>query len=107
MLQEKRTDITRRVIEEKIRTFSRVEKAFYGSIVFSALVLAIGIIFLQTRLLQVQSDMATVNQQITAKQAELDDAEQAVNELTRRGNLTEIAEKAGLTLNNDNVGVAE
>ncbi|WP_394404659.1 cell division protein FtsL [Streptococcus sp. 20-1249] len=107
MLQDKRRDVARRVIEEKIRTFSRVEKAFYASIVFSGLVLAIGIVFVQTRLLQVQSDMATVNQKISAKQAELSDAQQAINELTRKNHLTEIAGKAGLTFNNNNIGVAE
>ncbi|TCD46019.1 cell division protein FtsL [Streptococcus sp. X16XC17] len=107
MLQDRKRDATMRVLEEKIKTFSRVEKAFYGSIVASGLILAIGIIFMQTRLLQVQSEMATVNQDISAKQVEIDDAKQALNELTRSTRMMEIAEKAGLTLNNDNIGVAE
>ncbi|MGT2711825.1 cell division protein FtsL [Streptococcus oriscaviae] len=107
MLQDRRRDATMRVIGDKIKTFSRVEKAFYGSIVLSGLILAIGIIFMQTRLLQIQSQMADVNQEINAKQVEIDDAKQAVNELTRSARLMEIAEKAGLTFNNDNIGVAE
>ncbi|MTB64344.1 cell division protein FtsL [Streptococcus sp. zg-86] len=107
MLQEQRKDATMRIISEKIKTFSRVEKAFYGSIVLSGLTLAIGIVFMQTRLLQVQAQMAHVNQEINNKQVEIDDAEQAVNELIRDSRLLEIAEKAGLTYNNDNVGVAE
>lgn len=57
MLQEKRREATMRVIGDKIRTFTRVEKAFYSSIVLSGLALAIGIIFMQTRLLQLQSSM--------------------------------------------------
>ena len=96
-----------RVIGDKIRTFTRVEKAFYSSIVLSGLALAIGIIFMQTRLLQLQSGMAKVNQDISQKQIEINDAKQAVNELTRSARLMEIAEKAGLTFNNDNIGVAE
>lgn len=107
MLQDNRKDLALRVIEEKIRTFSRVEKAFYASIVFSGIALATGIIFLQTRLLQIQSDMATVNQNISSKQAELSDAQQAVNELTRKEYLTEIAKEDGLTFNNNNIGVIE
>lgn len=107
MLQEKRREATMRVIGDKIRTFTRVEKAFYSSIVLSGLALAIGIIFMQTRLLQLQSGMAKVNQDISQKQIEIDDAKQAVNELTRSARLMEIAEKAGLTFNNDNIGVAE
>ncbi|HEM6084871.1 TPA: cell division protein FtsL [Streptococcus suis] len=107
MLQEKRREATMRVIGDKIRTFTRVEKAFYSSIVLSGLALAIGIIFMQTRLLQLQSGMAKVNQDISQKQIEINDAKQAVNELTRSARLMEIAEKTGLTFNNDNIGVAE
>ncbi|HEM6392656.1 cell division protein FtsL [Streptococcus suis] len=107
MLQEKRREATMRVIGDKIRTFTRVEKAFYSSIVLSGLALAIGIIFMQTRLLQLQSGMAKVNQDISQKQIEINDAKQAINELTRSARLMEIAEKAGLTFNNDNIGVAE
>ncbi|HEM5295600.1 TPA: cell division protein FtsL [Streptococcus suis] len=107
MLQEKRREATMRVIGDKIRTFTRVEKAFYSSIVLSGLALAIGIIFMQTRLLQLQSSMAKINQDISQKQIEINDAKQAVNELTRSARLMEIAEKAGLTFNNDNIGVAE
>ncbi|HEL1907464.1 TPA: cell division protein FtsL [Streptococcus suis] len=107
MLQEKRREATMRVIGDKIKTFTRVEKAFYSSIVISGLALAVGIIFMQARLLQVQSDLAKVNQDISQKQIEINDAKQAVNELTRSARLMEIAEKAGLTFNNDNIGVAE
>ena len=107
MLEDKRRDMTMRIIEEKIRTFTRVEKAFYGSIVLSGSILAIGIIFMQTKLLQIQSDMASINQDISAKKLEIEDAKQAVNDLVRNARLLEIAEKEGLTLNNDNIGVAE
>lgn len=107
MLEDKRRDLTVRIIEEKIRTFTRVEKAFYGSIVLSGLILAIGIVFMQTKLLQVQSEMAGVNQEISVKLLEIEDAKQAINDLVRNARLLEIAEKEGLTLNNDNIGVAE
>ncbi|HEL2514334.1 TPA: cell division protein FtsL [Streptococcus suis] len=107
MVQEKRREATMRVIGDKIKTFTRVERAFYSSIVISGLALAVGIIFMQARLLQVQSDLAKVNQDISQKQVELNDSKQAKNELTRSARLMEIAEKAGLTFNNDNIGVAE
>lgn len=107
MLEDKRRDLTMQVIEDKIKTFTRVEKAFYGSIVLSGLVLAIGIIFMQTKLLQVQSDMAGINQDISVKLLEIEDAKQAVNDLARKARLLEIADKEGLTFNNDNIGVAE
>ena len=95
MLEDKRRDMTMRIIEEKIRTFTRVEKAFYGSIVLSGLILAIGIIFMQTKLLQIHSDMASINQDISAKKLEIEDAKQAVNDLVRNARLLVIAEKEG------------
>ncbi|MGT2657155.1 cell division protein FtsL [Streptococcus varani] len=107
MLEDKQRDLTMRVIEDKIKTFTRVEKAFYGSIVISGLILAIGIVFMQTKLLQVQSDMAATNQEISVKLLEIEDAKQAVNDLARKARLLEIAEKEGLTFNNNNIGVAE
>lgn len=107
MLEDKPRDVTLRIIEDKIKTFSRVEKAFYGSIVISGLILAIGIVFMQTKLLQVQSEMAGVNQQINIKLLEIEDAKQAINDLARNARLLEIAEKEGLSFNNDNIGVAE
>ncbi|MGT2753521.1 cell division protein FtsL [Streptococcus ovis] len=107
MLQDKRQDTAMQLIEAKIKTFSRIEKAFYGSIVLTGIILAVGIVFMQTRLLQVQTEMAQINQEISAKQLELDDAKQAVNEMVRKSRLLEIAEKAELTYNNDNIGVAE
>ena len=51
--------------------------------------------------------MASINQDISAKKLEIEDAKQAVNDLVRNARLLEIAEKEGLTLNNDNIGVAE
>ncbi|MBY5021876.1 cell division protein FtsL [Streptococcus suis] len=107
MLQDRRRDVAVRIISDRIKTFSRVEKAFYGSVVLSGLLLAIGVVFMQTRLLQVQSEMAQINQEINAKQVEIDDAEQAVNDLVREARLMEIADKLGLTFNNDNIGGVE
>ena len=56
-----------------MRKFSRVEKAFYGSIVLTAIILAVSIVFMQTKLLQVDRDLTEVNTQIEAEQTELAD----------------------------------
>ena len=84
-----------------------MEKAFYLSIAFTALVLAVSIIFMQTRLLQVQNDLTKINAQIEEKKTELDDAKQEVNELIRSERLKEIADKKDLKLNNENIRTAE
>ncbi|MBM9832759.1 cell division protein FtsL [Enterococcus faecalis] len=92
------------MIRERVKTFTRVEKAFYGSIVFTAIVIAVSIIYMQTNLLQIQSEMTTLKTQMDAKQLEYDEAKQAINELTRYNRLMEIAEEAGLTLKKENTG---
>lgn len=94
-----------RFIKDRVKTFTRVEKAFYGSIVFTAVVLAVSIIYMQTQLLQIENEMTAIKTQMDAKQLEYDDAKQAVNELTRYSRLMEIAEEAGLTFNKENTGI--
>ncbi|TVW78969.1 cell division protein FtsL [Streptococcus pneumoniae] len=94
-------------MQNRIKKCSRVEKAFYLSIAFTALVLAVSIIFMQTRLLQVQNDLTKINAQIEEKKTELDDAKQEVNELIRSERLKEIADKKDLKLNNENIRTAE
>ena len=54
-------------------------------------VLAISVVFMQTKLLQVQNELTKVNAQIEEKKTELDDAKQEVNELIRSERLKEIA----------------
>ena len=101
MVDKKET--TSQFLQNRIKKFSRVEKAFYLSIAFTALVLAVSIIFMQTRLLQVQSDLTKINAQIEEKKTELDDAKQEVNELIRSERLKEIADKKRFELNNENI----
>ena len=62
---------------------------------------------MQTRLLQVQSDLTKINAQIEEKKTELDDAKQEVNELIRSERLKEIADKKDLKLNNENIRATE
>ena len=105
MVEKKET--TSLFLQKLIKKFSRVEKAFYLSIAFTALVLALSIIFMQTRLLQVQNDLTKINAQIEEKKTELDDAKQEVNELLRAERLKEIANSKDLKLNNENIRSAE
>ena len=47
---------TSQILQARIQRFSRVEKAFYGAIVLTAVILATSVVFMQTKLLQVQRD---------------------------------------------------
>ena len=89
-------------LQERIRRFSRVEKAFYGSIILTAIVLAVSIIFMQTRILQVQSELTDLNTELEAKKTELADVRQEVNELTRYDRLSQLASSQGMKLQKEN-----
>lgn len=89
-------------IQNRIRKFSRVEKAFYGSIILTAIILAVSIVFMQTKLLQVDRDLTEVNANIESEQAELDDIKQEVNELTRYERLSQLASSQDMKLQKGN-----
>ena len=88
-------------LQDQMRKFSRVEKAFYGSIVLTA-ILAVSIVFMQTKLLQVDRDLTEVNTQIEAEQTELADIKQEVNELTRYERLSQLASSQDMKLQKGN-----
>ena len=89
-------------IQKRIRKFSRVEKAFYGSIILTAIILAVSIVFMQTKLLQVNHDLTEVNAQIESEQAEWDNIKQEVNELTRYERLSQLASSQDMKLQKGN-----
>ncbi|MBP2623477.1 cell division protein FtsL [Streptococcus oricebi] len=101
------SDKNRPDLPVRIRRFSRIEKAFYGSIVLTAVIIAVSIIFMQTRMLQVQRDLAELNTKVEGKQTELNDAKQEVNELTRKERLSSLASSQEMTIQNGNVKTAE
>ena len=89
-------------LQDRIRRFTRVEKAFYGSIVLTGIIPAVSIIFMQTRILQVQSDLTNLNTELKTKETELEDIRQEVNELTRYERLSKLASSQGMTLQKEN-----
>ena len=50
-----RIEKTSQLLQTKFKVFSRVEKAFYVSIAATMIILAISVVFMQTKLLQVQN----------------------------------------------------
>ncbi|HGD4826901.1 TPA: cell division protein FtsL [Streptococcus agalactiae] len=103
MTNEKRTEAVTQTLQRHIKTFSRIEKAFYGAIVITATIMAVGIIYLQSNSLQVKQEVNQLNSKINDKQTEFDNAKQEVNELSNRDRITKIAKDAGLTIQNDNI----
>lgn len=103
MTDKHRNEAISNALKRRIRKFSRVEKAFYGSIILTAITMAVSIIYLQSRNLQVQQEITSLNSQISDMQINYDNAKQEVSELTSRDRIEQIAKDAGLTSQQDNI----
>lgn len=107
MTDKHRNEAISNALKRRIRKFSRIEKVFYGSIILTAITMAVSIIYLQSRNLQVQQEITNLNNQINDMQTDYDNAKQEVNELTSRDRIEQIAGKAGLTSQQDNIKQVE
>ncbi|WP_159587487.1 cell division protein FtsL [Streptococcus halichoeri] len=107
MINEKKTQAVSTVLQKRIKTFSRIEKAFYAAIIITSITMAVSIIYLQSRRLQMQQDITALNSQISDKKTELNNAKQEVNELTRWNRIVDIASKAGLSNQTNNIKKVE
>ncbi|RCW17765.1 cell division protein FtsL [Streptococcus gallolyticus] len=107
MTDKHRNEAISNALKRRIRKFSRIEKVFYGSIILTAITMAVSIIYLQSRNLQVQQEITNLNSQISDMQTDYDNAKQEVNELTSRDRIEQIAENAGLTSQQDNIKQVE
>ena len=103
MTNEKRSEALSQALQKRIKTFTRLEKAFYGAIIITAITLAVSIIYLQSRSLQIQQEISHLNSQSNDRETEYNNAKQEVNELSRYDRIAEIAQKAGLTVQKDNI----
>ena len=103
MTNEKRTEAVTNVLQKHIRTFSRIEKAFYGAIILTAITMAVSIVYLQSRNLQVQQEITNLNSQINDKETELNNAKQEVAELSGRNRILQIATESGLSSENASI----
>lgn len=107
MTDKHRNEAISNALKRRIRKFSRIEKVFYGSIILTAITMAVSIIYLQSRNLQVQQEITNLNSQISNMQTDYDNAKQEVNELTSRDRIEQIAGNAGLTSQQDNIKQVE
>ena len=102
-MENKEHQIVNRAIRNLIRFMTRMEKAFYSAIVLTAIVMSIAVVFLQGRNQAIKQQITDLNSKISDEKTELNNAKQAVNELTNSDRIKEIANKAGLSINNDSI----
>lgn len=99
----RRTEAISHALQKHIKRFSRVEKAFYGSVIATLIIIAISIVYLQGNIFQVQQRINTINNQISETQTDLENTKQEVNELSNRDRVTKIATDEGLSNQQDNI----
>ena len=102
-MENKEHQIVNRAIRNHIRFMTRMEQAFYSAIVLTAIVMSIAVVFLQGRNQAIKQQITDLNSKISDEKTELNNAKQAVNELTNSDRIKEIANKAGLSINNDSI----
>ncbi|HIZ67110.1 cell division protein FtsL [Streptococcus alactolyticus] len=94
-------------LRKRMRTFNRIEKVFYGTVILTAIIMAISIVYLQSRNLEVQQEITNLNSQISDVQTEYNNAKQEVNELTSRDRIQKIAGQEGLSSQQNNIKQVE
>lgn len=103
MPEDKRQEALSQILQRRIRQFTRLEKAFYGTVILTAIVMAISLIYLQSRNLQLQQTISELNGELNLKQTEYNNAKQEINELLQRERIIKVAEEAGLVPRSENI----
>ena len=98
-MDNKEHQIDNRANRNHIRIMTRIEKAFYSAIVLTAIVMSISVVYLQGRNQAIKNQITDLNRKISDEKTELNNAKQAVNELTISDRIKEIATRAGLSIN--------
>ena len=88
---------------QKFKKLSNVEKVFYLSVIVTAIVLAIGMVFVRTKIIEVEQNTLTIQAEVTTKEDQLKAYDQQINELMTDDRVAKQASDSGLKMNNDNV----
>ncbi len=106
-IRQEREQLTKKAVARHVHRFTRLELAFYGTIILTAIILAVSTIYLQSRSLQVQQRITKLNADISDGQTRYENAKQQVNELSAYDRIAQVAQEAGLTISNDNIKKVE
>lgn len=91
------------VLASKFKKFSGVEKIFYLSMIFAALVIAVGLLYIKTKTFEVEGNTVQLNTKISQQQAQNAEYDQQISDLTSNSKVVDSAIKAGMTNNYSNV----
>lgn len=91
------------LFKRKFRNLTFVEKRFYLSIIFSVIMLSISMVYVRTKIIEVEQDTLDIQTQVSDKQDKIKMYDQKINELMSSDRVTKQANDNGIKSNPNNV----
>jgi len=95
------------VLATRFKKISTVEKFFYVTIAVVAMMLSVSLLYIKAKTVEVQGNTVTLNQTIMTKQTKSEELDEQLQDLTDNSKILTPVQKAGLSININNVVKAE
>lgn len=91
------------IFKSKFRNLTLVEKSFYLSIIFSVIVLSIGMVYVRTKIIEVEQNTLDTQTEVTIKETQLKTYDQKIDELMGKERVIKQANDNGIKSIPENV----
>lgn len=91
------------LFKRKFKNLTVVEKCFYLSIIFSVIMLAIAMVYVRTKIIEVEQNTLNIQTDVSTKEDLIKTYDQKINELMGSERVTKQANDNGIKSNPDNV----
>ena len=91
------------IFKSKFRNLTIVEKSFYLSIIFSVIVLSIGMVYVRTKIIEVEQNTLDTQTEVTTKETQLKTYDQKTDELMGKERVIKQANDNGIKSIPENV----
>ncbi|MCJ1968688.1 cell division protein FtsL [Pseudolactococcus carnosus] len=91
------------IFKSKFRNLTLVEKSFYLSIIFSVIVLSIGMVYVRTKIIEVEQNTLDTQTEVTTKETQLKTYDQKIDELMGKERVIKQANDNGIKSIPENV----
>lgn len=98
-----RNAIAPAVLASRFRKISLVEKFFYLSLIVASLTIAVALLYVKTKTLEVEGVTVNLTQTNAAKQTKNSELDQQLQDLSSNTRVANVATKDGLTIDYNNV----
>lgn len=95
--------VSSNLMTNMISKMSKIEKSFYLVVIFTAIIIAIGTVFVRTKVMQTEQNLTDVQYEIDNKKTRHEELDQQIQELSRSERVIKIAEDNNLRSNNKNI----